>query len=82
MPMPIELLKRLQEAGGLNDVLMGALPIAPMGAEPPEYFSDVENAGLALAPMAAGGTVEGSLPANPAMRIAIALEEVRRQGRR
>lgn len=74
---------KLQKTGALDDISLGAVPMAPMGAEPPEFFSDAQNAGLALAPMAPGGTVAGgSPPVAPMMRVAIALEQARRTQQR
>lgn len=79
MPTPSEILQALaQRNSSLDDIMPGSAPTAPMGAEPPEFFSDMENGGLGLAPMAAGGTIIGGPPPmSPAMRIALALEQAK-----
>lgn len=87
MPNAEEFLRRIAEQKALEEMGPGAPPMAPMGAEPPEFYSDVANAGLGNAPMAPGATTVGGSPqmlANPAIQIALALQKARQmahQGR-
>lgn len=79
MPGAEELLKRLAMQREMEAMGQGAPAPAPMGTEPPQFFSDADNAGLGTAPMAPGGTIAGDprMAGNPAMQIAIALQRAK-----
>lgn len=60
-----------QAAQPPEDIVSAGAPAAPMGTEPPEFYSDVANAGL--------GAMQAPITITPQMAIANALAKKRQE---